>query len=178
MIWHPDLVALSMTTSAEGAKPTYRDSTKSRAWQEERFRVSRPSPETRYERLYGHRFRRRLAQSHSALGPHDRGHRLGRRLVLLHLAGQSPEAAARPGRRRQGHRRRGLGGPWRRLLHRQEIHPGAREASARAALVQVGSLHHPDNGLFPSLPALLLRRRDRPYRPFGDATFQVRSDLI
>src|SRR5260370_28820180 len=135
MIWHPDLVALSMTTSAEGAKPTYRDSTKSRAWQETRFAVLRPSPTRRYERLYGHRFRRRLAQSHSALGPHDRGHRLGRRLVLLHLAGQSPEAAARPGRRRQGHRRRGLGGPWRRLLHRQAIHPRPPDTSPPPALV-------------------------------------------
>ena len=60
----------------------------------------------------------RLGQSAHPLGPHDCGHRLDRHVLLFRrarlLAAQARRAA-------EGRRRRGLGGPWRRLLSRAQV---------------------------------------------------------
>jgi len=60
---------------------------------------------------------------------HDRGHRLGRRVVLLiWIDNLKPPLDTADADRASAAR---LGGPWRRLLQPPKIHPGARDAYAR-----------------------------------------------
>ena len=108
----------------------------------------------------------------AALVPPDRGHRLDRRELPLHLAGFQPAHARAHERGRLRHL---VDGAWRRLLPRREIHGRAGHAAAGPALVQMGGLSHLHLRLRPADRAVLSGASTLPGRPGRDATSPARG---
>ena len=103
----------------------------------------------------------RMDQPDHPLDPRDHGHRLDRLVLLLHSSRSQPEEAGGPSGRR---RRRGLAGPWRRLLQHAQVSRCAARTAEGADLVQVGELFDLDQRLLPDRLGLLPSRRSLHHR--------------
>ena len=119
------------------------------------------------------RLPRRMGEPAAALGPHARGHRLDRHLVLFH----GTRLLARHQRaKEQGRVRHGLGGARRRLLSCGEIHRCAAAAAGASAMVQVGRVPDLDDRLRPADRAVLPAREVLPDRSRRDAARPMAGD--